>query len=515
MKNILIGVAVVLSLVILGGGAYLFLNRGGGDSEEFSKFGFENDAVGRPEVPTTEDTSYDDAGGEVADLYEYEEDSFGSSGDDGDAVASRSTGQFARIDTPESRSETAVNTGGGGASSAKSTGGGSVGGGGGITLDTPSVDPTDSSSLTLSVKSPQAGATFENSDGCPSVDPDDENQAPCTPSPIAQVFWEYGDSEAKITLELYNDENERVRTFTTKTQNSGRYTWEYSPTVGNGDYKIVATAYRADGTLLTTGASGYFTLADSDDPGTTNPNPEIPSPTGPAGATMCEGMNASKKSPGSGPGPCGSYEISVSSGGGCSSGMTGENAIVKAWQYNLEDGLYLRKGNSIRFSLKRDNAMVFRFKTDPAGSYPSLPYPLQFAYDEHTANGPTAIPFVTLSEKKCDFDYGKLITQSVSSNGSLVYDPITSAKNNCFKSDGFSNALLARITATGNESVAGNIAQHFPYCQLKPDTYYYLNVRFEDANNDPRFPDSPTRGKITCPDNANSKDVCGMVIGAN
>lgn len=194
--------------------------------------------------------------------------------------------------------------------------------------------------------------------------------------------------------------------------------------------------------------------------------------------------------------------------------MTGENAIVRAWQYNLEDGLRLRKGNSIRFSLERDHAMVFRFKTDPIGSYPTMPYPLQFAYDEHTANGPTAVPFITLSEKKCDFDYSKLLTQSLSSGGSVVPDPITESKNNCFQAQAFSGALLARVTETGSGALSGNITTNVPYCQLKPNTYYYLNVRFEQANNNPRSA-QPSRGIISCPKGLNSKNVCGIVIGAN
>jgi peptidoglycan hydrolase-like protein with peptidoglycan-binding domain len=279
---------------------------------------------------------------------------------------------------------------------------------------------------------------------------------------------------------------------------------------GDGSTATENSQYWAQVNMSKVGIGAGSATADKDINGNT-----IPSPTGPAGSVMCEGMNANTKTPGSGPGPCGSYEIPVSSGENCSSGMTGENRITKAWQYNLEDGLYLRKGNSMRLSLKRDHAMVFRFKTDTLGSYPFMPYPLQFGYDEHTANGPAFTKFMSLSEDKCDFDYSKLATYSLAANGSVVPDTITESINNCFQAQTFAGALLGRITATQSETMAGNLTKNFPYCQLKPDTYYYLNIRWEQAVNNPRAPESPSRGIISCPEGMNSRDVCGMVIVAN
>ncbi len=100
----------------------------------------------------------------------------------------------------------------------------------------------------------------------------------------------------------------------------------------------------------------------------------IPSPTGPAGATMCDLNPLTFQTgpyPGGGPGPCGSHQINV---GTCSSGMTGVNAINKAYQYNLEDMLpgSPRLGNSMRLAIPRDAAMVFRFKTGPASRFPRV-----------------------------------------------------------------------------------------------------------------------------------------------
>ncbi len=374
----------------------------------------------------------------------------------------------------------------------------------GTALTTPIVQNTDENKTTptpsyqggsgVNVSSPFAGQFVKNES---------------TKTAITTITWEQtiGAKADIATIDLYDAGGSYIKTIAQNTSNSGSYVWRYDPTLENGTYKIVVKV----GSL--SGESGVFTIGMASfvatNPITVNPvvtttsasddydilGRVIPTPTGPAGATMCEGMGGNP-SPGSGSGPCGSYEIPV---GNCSSGMTGENAITRAWQYNLENSLYLRKGNSIRFSLQRDHAMVFRFKTGASGEY-TFPSPIQFAYDEHTANGPAYTRFTSLSEQKCDFDYNKLYIPNT---------PLTETVNNCFQSETYTGALLGMVTATGNDIVPGNITKNFPKCQLKPNTYYYVNVRWEKAVT------SSSRGQISCPVGNNAQNVCGTVIGAN
>jgi hypothetical protein len=233
-------------------------------------------------------------------------------------------------------------------------------------------------------------------------------------------------------------------------------------------------------------AAGCFSSPPTVDTDITG-NP-IPAPTGPAGARMCEEFGG--PSPGSGPGPCGSYQIAI---GNCSSGLTGANAISKAWMYVLEDYTPTspRLGNSIRWGMARDNAMVFRFKTGPVSAFPNtllqnLNHPLTISYGEYTSLGPMAPRFMTLSETKCDFDYSKTL-----SNGVL---------NGCYKTSTGDDSLLATITPTGADPNVG-----FPFCQLKPNTTYYVNVRLENATT------VPNRGNLGCPVGTN----CGQTMGFN
>ncbi|MCM2329034.1 MAG: DUF4214 domain-containing protein, partial [Lysobacter sp.] len=213
----------------------------------------------------------------------------------------------------------------------------------------------------------------------------------------------------------------------------------------------------------------------------------IPAPTGPAGAAMCE-FPGNPPSPGGGHGPCGAHQIPVDT---CSSGMKGENAITAAWLYVLED--YYpgspRIGNSLRFGLRRDNAMVFRFRTGETGLY-DFPRYVTMGYEEQVNRGPLAPRFVTLSEKKCDFDYTKTY--------------VDGGMNGCYKTMSGGDSMLAQITATGSDP-----SVRFPYCQLKPNTVYYLNIRYEDAAT------PANRGRISCPTGMNAFDTCGQTIGVN
>jgi hypothetical protein len=216
----------------------------------------------------------------------------------------------------------------------------------------------------------------------------------------------------------------------------------------------------------------------------------IPAPSGPAGASMCEQPGQPPYPGAGGRGPCGSFEIPV---GECGAGMTGENAITRAFLYVLEDYQPggARIGNSIRFGLQRDHAMVFRMRTGDEGLF-SLPRYLTLGYEEQSNRGPLAPRFVTLSEKRCDFDYSKTLAA-----GKL---------DGCFKTMTGGDSLLAKIWAPG--SVPAPTAD-FPYCPLKPNTTYYLNIRYEDASK------ASTRGRISCPAGVNAFNTCGQTIGIN
>jgi hypothetical protein len=218
-----------------------------------------------------------------------------------------------------------------------------------------------------------------------------------------------------------------------------------------------------------------------------------PIPPGPVGASMCE--QVAPVFPGGGPGPCGSYQIPL---GNCSSGMSGANAISKAWLYILEDYPGARIGNSIRVGIPRDNAMVFRFKTGPAGNFPEFSTTgyrfFGLGYSEQVNRGPSAARFVTLSESKCDFDYTKTLANST--------------LNGCYKTMTGDDSLLGKVYPAGSAPAP---SADFPYCPLKPDTVYYLNIRYEDASS------VGTRGLLSCPVGQGplGSSQCGAAIGFN
>jgi hypothetical protein len=217
-----------------------------------------------------------------------------------------------------------------------------------------------------------------------------------------------------------------------------------------------------------------------------NNNP-IPAPTGPAGVQMvCNYPTYSAFNtpyPGSGPGPCGAYEIPV---GNCSSGMTGTNAITRAWMYILEDYTPTspRIGQAILAGIPRDQAMVFRFKTGAAGLFPQPYRNFGIGYSEQYTHGGSAPRFVTLSETKCDFDYTKTL--------------LAGTLNGCVKTMSGDDSLLGKVWSSG--SVPSPLSD-YPYCPLKPDTTYYLNIRYENAGT------ISGRGVISC-----GGSQCGQAI---
>lgn len=207
-------------------------------------------------------------------------------------------------------------------------------------------------------------------------------------------------------------------------------------------------------------------------------------------ARACEYPAGSSGFPGPNPtNPCGAYQIPV---GDCSSGMTGANEIKKAYLLQVKDIIpgitnYTSGDRNPWFGLPRDVAFVFKFKTGPAGSFPAFPYPLGLIIEEQVPHGANAPRFASVSEKRCDFDYNKLPQIPGAPNPSL-----------CYQAAPVVIALQAQITRTGSDPSLPAIQ-----CQLKPDTYYYFSMRWEDPVN--------SRGVISCNPGAGSL-FCGSVL---
>jgi hypothetical protein len=174
--------------------------------------------------------------------------------------------------------------------------------------------------------------------------------------------------------------------------------------------------------------------------------------------------------------------------------MTGANAITDVYQYNLEDIQpgSPRLGNSMRLAVPRSAAMIFRFKTGPAGAFPEFnvsPFyrNLTVGYEEQVSRGPAAPHFATISETRCDFDYAKTLASST--------------LNGCYVTMSSGGSVLAKVWPAASQPAP---AADFPFCPLKPDTIYYLNIRYEDASS------ISGRGTLSCPAGA-----CGAAIGFN
>ena len=209
----------------------------------------------------------------------------------------------------------------------------------------------------------------------------------------------------------------------------------------------------------------------------------IPSPSGPAGAQMGE-IPGNPPFAGGGGGPCGAYEVAL---GNASAGMTGENAITRAWLYILEDIVpgSPRLGNSIHIGIPRNHAFAFRFSTGPGGVYPSIVQGLNAAFtmnsEEQYTHGPLRARFVVLSTKLWDFDYTKIGVDG-------AYVAMT----------GGGGGLLGQITDGNGPPVT------FPFAKLKPDSTYYVSMRFEDATS------AATRGILSA---APDVPYVGQTIG--
>lgn len=115
-------------------------------------------------------------------------------------------------------------------------------------------------------------------------------------------------------------------------------------------------------------------------------------------------------------------------------------------------------GQGQYFGISKNDALVFRFVTGPDIKQ------LTISSDEHTSMGCMSPRFVTVSETMGDFDYSKI-------------DP---------RGGGSHKIML------GGDSIQGNLTGEWPHFKLKPNTVYYLNMRFEDAR-------EGNRGRVAAP----------------
>jgi hypothetical protein len=215
-----------------------------------------------------------------------------------------------------------------------------------------------------------------------------------------------------------------------------------------------------------------------------NGNP-IPDPTGTTAG--CE-FPGNSPSPGTGPGPCGSYEVKVKSTSDppidCSNEMNGGSEITNAWQYNL--AYNYGAINSLRLGMQPRHALSFRFKTPTveeavaagqgAGWFPHSGGVLT---TEQVNRGGIPGMHVSISEKRCDFRRSAFT--------SAGYDPCHQTSNNATLS--FSYKLLGNTTDPDLPAT----------CTLRPGKYYYVNIRFENVLQTPGSTACiPGAGYTTC-----------------
>jgi hypothetical protein len=231
-----------------------------------------------------------------------------------------------------------------------------------------------------------------------------------------------------------------------------------------------------------------------------------------AGAEHCESWGPGglgTPSPGAGGAPpCGSYTIPLGAQlthphyGRCNDGMRNDvtnyggtvgrvtNAVLGVKMFVEEDlklGSTHFLGNTLTYSHHANDAFIIKFRTGGAGEYtvppgatPGTIGALQFAFAEHTSQGPPAPRFAVLTTSPCDFNYAR-----------LGVDP-------CYRALGAFDALSAEILPTGT-STTGK-------CTLRPNTTYYLSMRWEDPSQ---------RGYVSCRPGTTSPfgGYCGTVLG--
>lgn len=207
----------------------------------------------------------------------------------------------------------------------------------------------------------------------------------------------------------------------------------------------------------------------------------IPNPTAtkPPGSSPCEYPGADRY-PGTGQGPCGSWEVWVQPptdpSVNCSNEMT--DPINVAWQFNTN---YLNEGYVINhfFGMSGSHVMSFRFTTPTTGTYPRIG---SIATNPAESWGTTPSVRVSVTEKRCQFSKAAL-------------DPAT--YNACHTRNPNGQTSVRYVIRAEGDNGDPNI----PECTLRPGKNYYVNIRFENY----------TGGLYGC----SSSQTCGLVFNMN
>lgn len=237
--------------------------------------------------------------------------------------------------------------------------------------------------------------------------------------------------------------------------------------VGDGDKVVAMSLKNPSGLTLGSPSSATLTIVDNDPfsgggGGDLDKNGQpmahvtidqlvIPPPTP---NNFC----AYGRFPGGNIGPCGASPVDPTA---CGTGIAG--GITNAWQLNMVDGTgaltYMPfRFHTVHMLMSKQHAMSWKFHTPPAG--PLIPSPIYGGFQQSTTTlGSEASTFMSVTSTRCDFDYTKVNTLDA-----------------CYRSSGGTdNAVPTRLSPPGTPA-------DFQYCELAPDTTYYMNIRWENAN---------------------------------
>jgi hypothetical protein len=242
-----------------------------------------------------------------------------------------------------------------------------------------------------------------------------------------------------------------------------------------------------------------------------NPIPETVAFDAYNGITACEGFGADGRPTAGVPGaggysPCGSYRIPV---GHCGDGMLNTNtvfgagltdnvnSVLDAYMFvmgPLRPGATYFEGNDIRFAQDKNTAFVIKFQTGGAGEYQltsGLPAGavggLLFVFAQQPNRGTPSIRFAAVSSSPCDF------RQDLAQLPDPCYRILNIA--------GGGN-IIADIVPDGVSAAAG-------HCALRPNSTYYLSMRWEDPTT------NASKGLVACRTAVGSPTgtYCGTTLG--
>ena len=256
-------------------------------------------------------------------------------------------------------------------------------------------------------------------------------------------------------------------------------------TIADGN-KVVALNLKNPSALsLGTPASATLTILDNDSGGTSDPTLDGLPMAKVTIDTLVIGSNnfcAFGRYPGGNVGPCGASPVPV---GTCGTGIGG-GGVTNAWELEMVDAsgalTYMPfRFHSVHMTMAKGHAMSWKFHTPPASQIPSI---IVGGFAQTTTTiGAEAPTFMSVSTSRCDFDYSKVNTV-----------------NACYRSlGGIGNGVDTRLSPAGTPPDA-------LYCDLQPDTTYYLNYRWELAAA------GPSRGVEACSAPNGVYTQCGMAI---